>query len=232
MFSIIASKVGEAKVNSLINGKELIILDKRKGTQCYFPLEEYVGFIISIVEFEKNPSMSKITLLFANGQLVKTVAFIEKDIIKEHMLVSVIGYISMFNNEPQLTCCGGIEKVFNTVPDMFEYGDILNFDYCHKMTPIFKLSEVKESKMYRESSNILPFEDTKFFYIEEDIKLKGNVHLDPEDIIEKCKKYMGTGKKQTSYDEMYEKIEENEITNVNSDEEKQELGNSRKDTNN
>lgn len=173
MFNGVISKVGGPLVKSLKNRKALKILCKRKNSKFFYQMKEYVCYLIGISEYKPNPEMNTLTLLFADGKILTTVAYLDDPTIEENTLISITGYISKYNNQLQFYCCAGLEKVFSTIPEILPLADDLNLTKSHKISPVLSLSDAEESAVYKESSDILPFEDTKFFYIEEDLKING-----------------------------------------------------------
>lgn len=171
MYNGAVDKVDGALKKSVKKGKDLKILCKRKNSKCYYQMKEYVCNLIGISEYKPNPEMNTLSLLFADGKILTTVAYLDDPTIEENTLVSITGYISKYNNRLQFNCCAGLERVFSTIPEILEFHNDLNLHKTHKICPVLSLSDAEESAVYQESSDILPFEDTKFFYIEEDFKI-------------------------------------------------------------
>lgn len=181
MVNNIVGLIREPVKEALKNGKEFSLLAKKKNGSGYYQIKEYIGFLKSSEINEQRPEMQTLTLIFENGKEVKTVAYID-GIIEPNTLVSIYGYIYKFNETLQLACCLGVEKVFETIPDILPYADEINLERPHIIKAILNLSEAKESKEYSVSESIKPFKDTKFFYIEEEpkneISLLGGINYD------------------------------------------------------
>lgn len=171
MFTGIVNKVGEPLKKSLKNSKLLKILAKKKNSKYFYQIKEYLCYLIGIGEFKPNPKMNTLTLLFADGVILTTVAYIDDPTIEEKSLISIIGYIDKYNNQLQFHCCAGLERAFDTIPDILSYADTMDLNKAHKISPIFSLSEALESAVYQETANITQFEDTNFYCIEEDFKI-------------------------------------------------------------
>lgn len=154
---------------SLKNGKVFSLLAKNKNGSGYYRIQEYICYLKNIEINEKYPDMSTLTLVFQDGVEVTTVAYID-GIIEPNIVVSIYGYMYKFNESLQLACCLGVEKVFDTIPDILQYANEINLETSHIIKAVLNLSEAKESKVYQKSDKILAFKDTKFFYIEEEPK--------------------------------------------------------------
>lgn len=178
MYTDIMRKFGETFKKSLEEGKEAVLLSKVKNFPIYYKVKEYTCFLKEIGECERNPQMNTLTLVFADGKQLTTVAYID-DTIKENSLVVIAGYINKYNNQLQFYCRGGIERSFFTIPDIADYAYELDLNKPHRIGATINLSVAEESRQYKASSNILPFEDTPFYYIEEEYKISApKVNLD------------------------------------------------------
>ena len=181
MYSSFINGLREPFEKSLKNGKEFKLLCRDKRTDIYYHVQEYTCFLKRIETNERYSDMNNLTLIFADGKELKTTAYIDIT-IEENTLVSIIGYISKFNNELQLHCCAGIERAFDNLPSTLPYNSLMNMKATHKISPILALPEAKESKMYTYSSNIVLLENTKFYYIEEELKTITNNNTGEIDI--------------------------------------------------
>lgn len=169
MVNNIVGLIREPVKEALKNGKEFSLLAKKKNGSGYYQIKEYIGFLKSSEINEQRPEMQTLTLIFENGKEVKTVAYTD-GIIEPDTLVSIYGYMYKFNETLQLACCLGIEKVFDTIPDIIPYAEKIDLGKTHIIKGVLNLSEAKESKEYSENEKIKRFKDTKFFYIEEEPK--------------------------------------------------------------
>lgn len=206
MYTDIMRKFGETFKKSLEEGKEVSLLAKAKNFPIYYKVKEYTCLLTGIGEYERNPEMNTLTLLFADGKQLTTVAYID-DTIKENSLVVIAGYINKFNNQLQFNCRCGIEKVFFTISDIADYAYELDLNKPHRIGAIINLSVAEESKQYKASSNILPFEDTKLYYIEEDYKISApKVNLDKIGLINLIASSPTVTKEYPDYEEPYDPI--------------------------
>ena len=169
MVNNIVGLIREPVKEALKNNKEFSLLAKKKNGSGYYQIKEYIGYLRSSEVNITRTDMNNLEIVFANGKVVKTIAYVD-GIIEPNTLISIYGYMYKFNDTLQLACCLGVERVFDTIPSILQYANEINLERPHIIKAILNLSEAKESKEYSVSESIKPFKDTKFFYIEEEPK--------------------------------------------------------------
>ena len=169
MVNNIVGLIREPVKEALKNNKEFSLLAKKKNGSGYYQIKEYIGYLRSSEVNTTRTDMNNLEIVFANGKVVKTIAYVD-GIIEPNTFISVYGYMYKFNETIQLACCLGVERVFDTIPSILQYANEINLERPHIIKAILNLSEAKESKEYSVSESIKPFKDTKFFYIEEESK--------------------------------------------------------------
>ena len=219
MFTNVVEKFGESLENSLINGKEMVLLAKVKGSTTYYRVKEYVCFLRKIEICKQKSEMKTLKIIFASGVELSTGAYIDET-IKENSFVSIVGYINKYNDELQFRCKAGVERVFAHIANILVYRNVLDLAKSHKIQAITNLSVAEESEKYNNVDNIFPFGDTNLYYTEQEFKVKAPTVTDPEALQKLIETSPKIEQEQQYYDEIDDPIIdiedlEDKCTNIN-----------------
>lgn len=150
-------------IDYLSQGKETELLHENNynGEKQYYVLNNYTTFLDKIEPSDKNEKMSKLSLVFNNGERATTHAYLDDPNIREKSFVSIIGYTIKRNNEFQLFC-RGITPIYTNIDELLN----ADLDKYVKVDLVINLSDIKESTVYYASDRIHRIEGTNYYYTE------------------------------------------------------------------
>lgn len=146
------------------NEKEAKIVYKDGPT--YKEVKEFMAYIVAIYP-GKDGKMAQFKLRFANGETANTFFYLSNK-MEEGQIISVIGYFIKGPYGLEFKARGGANPLITNAKELGSFNTV----FTHRMGIVTGLSKVKMPEVYSDNENLVPIEDTNFYYLIRDIEVE------------------------------------------------------------